>query len=81
MSRTAREALWSTAATIILPLRFLATLACVIFIMLWLVTAFRDSLLNVWLWWSIGAVAVMFLSTYGYSWLRVQYPAPKNDDD
>ncbi|MFT3660568.1 MAG: hypothetical protein QM809_03995 [Gordonia sp. (in: high G+C Gram-positive bacteria)] len=81
MSRAAREALWSTAAALVLVSRFLATITTVLCAMLWLVTAIRDSLLNVWLWWFLGSGAALLLATYAYSWLRVQYPKELNDDE
>lgn len=80
MSSNTREALWSTAAGIILPLRIVATLAFFGFTVLWLIAAFRESLLNGWLWWWIGSVAVLVASTYGYTWLRVRYPTGSDDE-
>ena len=52
-----------------------ATLATIAFVLLWLIAAVRDTLLNGWLWWALGSVALLLVSTYLYSVLRVRYPS------
>ena len=74
-SQVAREALWSTLATIVLVLRFVATIVTVFVGILWVVAAVRDSLLNGWLWWFLGAATTWLVTTYLYSVLRVRYPS------
>ncbi|GAA3948501.1 hypothetical protein [Gordonia caeni] len=69
-----REALWSTLATVVLALRFIATIGSVLLVLFWIIAAVRDSLLNGWLWWALGAVLLLVVTTYLYSVLRVRYP-------
>lgn len=71
----AREALWSTLATVVLVLRFIATIGSVLLVLFWIVAAVRDTLLNGWLWWALGAVLLLVVTTYLYSVLRVRYPS------
>lgn len=74
-SRPAREAVWAVLTTVVLVVRFLATLATVFFVLLWVVAAVRYTLLNGWLWWALGSVLVLVAATYVYSVLRVRYPS------
>ena len=59
----------------VLVVRLLATIGCVLFILLWVLAGVRYSLLNGWLWWVLGSVGVLVASTYAYSVLRVRYPS------
>lgn len=75
MTKPVRETLWSMVATVVLACRLLATIGTVIFTVCWLIFAVRYTLLNGWLWWALGSVAVLLVSTYLYSVLRVRYPS------
>lgn len=75
MTKPVRETLWSVLATVVLAARLLATIGTVIFTLMWLIAAVRDSLVNVWLWWALGSVLMLVVSTYLYSVLRVRYPS------
>ncbi|GAC57684.1 hypothetical protein GOHSU_23_00300 [Gordonia hirsuta DSM 44140 = NBRC 16056] len=75
MTKPVRETLWSVLATVVLAARLLATIGAVIFTLMWLVAAVRDSLVNLWLWWALGSVLMLVVSTYLYSVLRVRYPS------
>ncbi|MBB4133904.1 hypothetical protein [Gordonia humi] len=75
MSTTGRQALWSIAATIVLTVRLVATIMTVGTVLIWVVAAVRDDLLNPWLWWAVGSAATLLVSTYLYSHLRVRYPS------
>lgn len=74
-SMPVREALWSVVATVVLVLRFIATIGCVVFVLLWVVAAVRNTLLNGWIWWALGAALLLVVTTYLYSVLRVRYPS------
>lgn len=75
MTKPLRETIWSMLATVVLAGRLLATIGCVIFTVCWLVFAVRYSLLNGWLWWALGSLLLLGVSTYLYSVLRVRYPS------
>ncbi|MCF8603506.1 hypothetical protein L5I01_09050 [Gordonia sp. HY442] len=75
MAEVGRRAAWSLAATVVLTVRLIATIASVGIVLVWIVAAVRDGLLNSWLWWAIGSVVAMLVSTYLYSYLRVRYPS------
>ncbi|MCF8587236.1 hypothetical protein L5G28_01775 [Gordonia sp. HY285] len=72
---TARRAAWSIAATVVLTIRLIATIATVGTVLVWLVAAVRDGLLNGWLWWAVGSAGTLIVATYLYSHLRVRYPS------
>ncbi|MFT4087496.1 MAG: hypothetical protein QM658_10145 [Gordonia sp. (in: high G+C Gram-positive bacteria)] len=72
---SAREAWWSTAASVVLVIRLIATIATVVTVLVWLVAAIRNTLLNGWLCWALGSALILLASTYSYSWLRVRYPS------
>lgn len=73
--RTVREAIWALATTVVLVLRMLATILCVVTVLLWAAAAVRTSPVNDWLWWALGSAGVLVVATYVYSVLRVRYPS------
>lgn len=75
MTEAGRRAAWSLAATVVLTVRLTATIASVATILVWIVAAVRDGLVNPWLWWAVGSAAALLASTYLYSYLRVRYPS------
>ena len=75
MSSPVRHALWSIAATVVLAVRLITTITTVGLVLIWIVAAVRDDLLNGWLWWALGSALALLVSTYLYSWLRVRYPS------
>ncbi|GEE00522.1 hypothetical protein nbrc107696_09680 [Gordonia spumicola] len=70
-----RRTVWSILTTVVLVVRVLATILATFCVFAWIVAAFRDSLLNPWLWWAVGSVIAILVSTYLYSYLRVRYPS------
>lgn len=66
-----RETLWAAATSLVLLVRMIATIATGLLAIAWLVVAIRHSLVTDWLWWTIGSSAILVLSTYLYSMLRV----------
>ncbi|GAC81018.1 hypothetical protein SAMN04488550_4469 [Gordonia malaquae] len=70
-----RRAVWSVLTTVVLVVRVVATIVATFCVFAWIVAAFRDSLMNPWLWWAVGSVIAIVVSTYLYSYLRVRYPS------
>lgn len=75
MSEEGRRAVWSLAATVVLTIRLIATIMTTGTVLVWIVAAVRDGILNAWLWWAVGSATALLVATYLYSHLRVRYPS------
>ncbi|WP_040510733.1 hypothetical protein [Gordonia soli] len=69
-----RETVWALLTTFVLVVRLLATIAMVLFVVGWAVVSVRQSVLNGWLWPSIGSCVALLISTWLYSYLRARHP-------
>ncbi|WP_124709680.1 hypothetical protein [Gordonia insulae] len=74
MADRGREAVLAVITTVVLVVRLLATIALVLLAIGWAVASVRGSLLNEFLWPAVITAAVLLISTYLYSFLRVRHP-------
>ncbi|MFT4202234.1 hypothetical protein [Gordonia sp. (in: high G+C Gram-positive bacteria)] len=73
----AKEATWSLLATVLLVVRVFATIAVILSVIAWILSARNHGGLgpaNVWFWPSIGSVIALLASTWFYGWIRARYP-------